>query len=180
MLKKCLNIFFLIFLFFPFSGYSNTSFTWVENGVERKIYLNPTKYVVFPNSEKKGGKNLKVGQVPYMIDVTLEGSSKFLKSKGNTKVLPVFSDNPSGVGSYRSLPGGIFVRFSQDKTPEEIDDWYERRKLKYIKKLDIGKKAIWLIETLPGIKTLETMNLIKNDSEIEFMTPNWWLQDSKR
>ena len=154
-----MNVFFnlltLIFLFLPFCSYSNTSFAWVENGVERKVYLNPTKYVVFPKSEKNEGKNIKLGKAPYMVDITLESSARFIKSKVNSKVTPVFSVNPNGIGGYRALPGGVFVRFSDDKTPEEIQDWYERRKLKYIEKLGVGKKAIWLIETLPGIKTFE-------------------------
>ena len=159
---------------------------FTKNEVTRRQSLNVenlpynNKLLSYIKSEKNKGKKIKVGKAPYIVDITLESSARFIKSKVNSKVTPVFSFNPSGIGGYRALPGGIFVIFSEDKTTEEIQDWYERRKLKYIEKLGVGKKAIWLIETLPGIKTFEIMNLIKNDSEIEFLAPNWWIQQFKK
>ena len=153
------------------SGFSNEEksenktheFFWIEDGEEKKVYVTPNTYVVFPSFK-----------APYMIEVHPNEFTLFLNSIEGQKISEVFSEDPSGVGGNRALPGGLIIEFSKNLNELEINDWLKKRNLSSIKQ--IGNSSRWILNSPSGIKTFEVLNSIKNDPELKTVIPNWWMR----
>jgi hypothetical protein len=83
---------------------------------------------------------------------------------------PVFSDAPRG-GNLRSLPGGVLVTFP---VGTDVEKWAETNGKKLVRQ--IGQGTTWLVESPPGMKSLEAAREFGNDPAVEGSTPNWWIQ----
>lgn len=82
---------------------------------------------------------------------------------------PVFSDGPQG-GQLRSLPGGVLITLPKGVDAEK---WAEANQKKLVR--PIGSGTTWLVETPPGLKSLETAQELGKDPAVVSSTPNWWV-----
>ncbi|MBM9546211.1 hypothetical protein JWG40_04240 [Leptospira sp. 201903074] len=103
-----------------------SSITFVEGGVTKTFYRNPSVVAEFVN-EKQVQTNQKITQGKQGIkagwNVRLAGKDLFPKSSKsatNSKVTEVYSTSV-GVGANIVLPGVIIVTFSTDQSADSLD-----------------------------------------------------------
>lgn len=116
----------------------------------------------------------KVGQATRPDEVAVRLSASPLR-----RFSPVFRDTPSGGGPMRALPGGVIVYLDPNLPPAEIDAWLIRYSPNVVRRLPIGPH-VYLIDTPPGLESLETANRIHESGEVIAATPNWWTERSRR
>jgi len=85
----------------------------------------------------------------------------------------VFHDLASVNGNKRALPGNIIVFFMPSWEGLQVQQWARANRLTIVKKLSISAQA-YEIETAPGLKALETANMIYKTGEVTAAVPNWW------
>ncbi len=87
------------------------------------------------------------------------------------KFSPVFRDSPGG--ARRALPGGVLVALEPSWSEKQVEDWARGRGYAIQAKLPTGKRD-YLLDTPPGLPSLETANELQESGEVLWATPNWW------
>ncbi len=107
-------------------------------------------------------------------------SSKTVKIESITQdILPLFSDFPKGAGRIKSLPGGIIVSFKNSLNINDIKQWALDHNLTLIKKFR-SQSNTWLIDSPPGLQTLNIINKLGPSEHINKIEPNWWVKISHK
>ena len=91
---------------------------------------------------------------------------------------PVFSEGPTDVGGKCALAGGVNVRFPGDWSTEAIEAFLAKEGLEGNRIGDIG--STWLVESAPGMESLELANRLHEAGEVQWASPNWWREVSTR
>ncbi len=85
---------------------------------------------------------------------------------------PVFTNSKSGGGQRRALPGGILVTFNSDWNDKKVKQWVTAKGLTIKQKMNFGN--IYLLDSAPGMASLNMANSIYESGEVEGASPNWW------
>ena len=99
----------------------------------------------------------------------------------NNNLSPVFRAQPNN-GALQALPGGVVVILNPTLEASTVEEWLDENDLTIEKNLTLSKYA-FLIQTAPGIESLELANqLIENDEEgiVLNSSPNWWSERHTR
>lgn len=102
-----------------------------------------------------------------------------LAKQPNAKISLVFSDNASGTGRMRALPGNVIVYLPADWNDAAAHTWAQKQGVLIDRKLDIGKNA-YVVRTAPGLAALETANRLHQTGEVVRAIPDWWQETSTR
>lgn len=86
---------------------------------------------------------------------------------------PVLRDGPSEDASVRALPGNIIVYFQPDWDEGVVAAWVQARGLTIVKRLEVGRN-VYVIETAPGLASLEIANSLYLSGEVVAAFPDWW------
>jgi hypothetical protein len=168
---------------------SMSQYSWFDGRKERKVWLNPSLIVEFyPIDESIRFKQVADGQLwvvedasPYMRiwqveNTTWEVTLRDLRNSPSMgQISPMFQDLPHPGGRKRALPGGIIVWFNPHWSDAQVMEWSQEQGLTIVKKINIGPQ-VYLIETAPGLASLETANRINQSGEVEAASPNWWVK----
>lgn len=160
---------------------------WYDGDEKRSVWVNPkliaefkiqTETKVQSNSfDTKNKMNTQSSFVRFLKTENNDASSKSLGrslNKGtNSQLSPVLHDNSSIFGIKRALPGHVLVQMKFDWSQEKIDTWFEKHDLIVIKPLTFSTNS-FLIQTRPGLGSLETANRIYETGEVILASPNWW------
>ena len=84
---------------------------------------------------------------------------------------PWFSDLPGGRGRIRTLPGGLLVKFKKVPTPAELDRWAQEQQVIMVKPL--AGQQTFLVQSPPGLGTLELATRLAAHPLVARVTPNW-------
>lgn len=95
-------------------------------------------------------------------------------------VSPVLRNAGAAAGDARALPGGVVVTLqaapadgdaaARESTAREL---LQRRGLTPVRALD-AMQRIWLVESPPGLPSLELANRLHESGGFESAEPNWW------
>lgn len=92
---------------------------------------------------------------------------------------PVFVD-PDAPGRIRALPGGVIVTLKQAPAGNdavEREDLARRRiaaaGVRPLRPIDPDSRC-WLVESPPGMPSLELANRLHRSGDFESASPNWW------
>lgn len=111
-----------------------------------------------------------------------------VKNNNSSKVLPTPQVYPSIIASpmpTEFVPEQLIVKYKEGKTPEEITDLAEKRKMEEIfdkagvlsqekmGKNDSFLKNYYLVKLKPGTKVEDAVNLFKQLEEVENVQPNY-------
>lgn len=125
-------------------------------------------------SAKAVGK--QTSAVVKLWDVSATGDSKqSLSALGATmkdSLSPVFTSGKSGGGQRRALPGGILVTFKPGWSEKKVKQWVGEKGLSIRQKMNFGN--IYLLDSAPGLDSLNLANSIYESGEVEGASPNWW------
>ncbi len=92
---------------------------------------------------------------------------------------PVFREGDSPAGRLMALPGGVIVNFKPDWTDDQVRLWTKAHGYFIKQKLNI--QGNWyIIDTPPGLVSLQTANKIQETGEVVSASPNWWKQTVAR
>lgn len=96
-----------------------------------------------------------------------------------TSQSPVFREGDSPAGRLMALPGGVIVNFKPDWTDDQIQLWAKTHS--YVIKQKLNILGNWyVIDTPPGLISLQTANDIHETGEVLSASPNWWKQTVTR
>lgn len=98
---------------------------------------------------------------------------------GATPSSPVYRQGAGGAGRLMALPGGVLVKFKPGWTRERVDAWVRARGLSTARPMAWSSQW-YLVETAPGIGSLEAANAMAESGEVLSASPNWWMQTSTR
>jgi len=96
------------------------------------------------------------------------GAATSATETGATPVSPVFRD---ASGRPRALPGGVIVSIGHDLPEEQARATLEAAGLSPLRR--IGER-MWLVDSPPGIASLELANRLQDQGGFGFAQPNWW------
>ena len=85
----------------------------------------------------------------------------------------------AGGASPMALSDTIIVRFKQSWSEEDIEAWAGRNGVELVRRQAMQSHA-YVVRTEPGMAALETANAIQNSGEVEFATPDWWVETHLR
>ncbi len=92
---------------------------------------------------------------------------------------PVFREGNSPAGRLMALPGGVIVNFKPDWTDDQVHLWAKAHS--YVIKQKLNILGNWyIIDTPPGLISLQTANDIHETGEVISASPNWWKQTATR
>jgi len=94
-----------------------------------------------------------------------------LNTTMNSSVSPVFTNGQAG-GQRMALPGGILVTFKADWDKKKVEQWTSKNKITIKQKLNVGN--MYVLNSAPGIASLDLANSIYESGSVESASPNWW------
>ena len=181
---------FIFLSVFMSSGFSFAEtlkeFHWHDGNLDRKIYLNPSLIAEFdgggeetsslkkefPDAELHAGLDHK-GQVWKLSDhLTVDAASSVMNRKDvEQSYSPVFQDGVNS-GQLRYLPGNVVVKLDPRWTPQQVEKWRKKQKLKILKKVE-NQNNVFLVETEPGLQSLHVANRLYESKSVLSASPNW-------
>lgn len=96
-------------------------------------------------------------------------------AKGGGAQSPVFRDGAGEKSRARALPGGIVIRFAAGSTPAQRDALFAKHALTPLREIGSGD-GMWLVESPPGLDSLELANRLHESGDFAGAAPNWWQQ----
>ena len=78
-------------------------------------------------------------------------------------------------GQLLALPGGVLLFFNKNITDAEIERFFVSKNIpssQYKKNPDM--RNFYVVETEPGLPSLELANKLKLSPELFISSPNWW------
>ena len=87
------------------------------------------------------------------------------------KFSPVFRDSPGG--ARRALVGGVLVALDPSWSEKQVKEWARGHGYAIGAKLPTAKRT-YLLDTPPGLPSLEEANKLQESGEVVSATPNWW------
>lgn len=86
---------------------------------------------------------------------------------------PVLRDGPSEDAPLRALTGNVIVYFQPGWDEAAVAAWVQARGLRIVKRLEVGRN-VYVIETEPGLASLEIANSLYRSGEVVAAFPDWW------
>lgn len=131
---------------------------WYDGGIKRPVFVDDAHVADF-----SGGERTK---------------SAVVKSMPGTKTMaagqsPLLRDGNDPESRARALPGGVIVRLRQVLPEDQARAYLEQRGLKAVR--EIGTQTgLWLVESEPGLPSLQLANQLHEKGEFASASPNWW------
>ncbi|MDY6934651.1 MAG: hypothetical protein SVZ03_10585 [Spirochaetota bacterium] len=167
-----------------------TEVIWHDGKIKRRLKILPSLIAEFINDTNqrnnisnsdanakivysKAGVNLWEITHKKMKDTLKKGR---IPSNLNGNYSPVFRDSS---GQRRALPGNIIVFMEQRWDRKRVNRWAESNKLKIIKRISSHHNA-YIIETPPGMASLDISNNLRDARGVASVYPNWWKEVSPR
>ena len=154
-----------------------------EGGVERRLWIDTGRVAEFGSDgapsvraaavgevesiRRSGSTDPKVGAFKDQAQNQTQASSGMASAAGKP-VSPVFRD---ASGRPRALPGGVIVSLKQALAEDDARAALEGAGLVPLRR--IGER-MWLVESPPGIESLEMANRLQEEGRFGFAQPNWW------
>lgn len=190
---KNYKIFIKIFIFFCFIyKIYPQEYSFYEGKEEKKLYLQKDYLADFSNEDtfqnaidKNAKLHKQIGVVKiyeisdYNIKKKIEKGIFTKNLKTTSKISEVFSFYPKG-GPKIALPGNIIVKFKDTIAKDQIESILKSKGLKIIRIQKILDKEYFILETPPGLPSLELANQLRNLPEVEYSKPDLWIEISKR
>jgi len=164
--------------------------TWNNGKRDVTYWLNPEEYAEFhmPDSNTKQNTSAAAVRNANSQQVKTHGMTtiwragpqqvKTIVSKSpvdttTSRVSPVFHSSPHPDASRMALPGNIIIRFQSNMTAESIDTWLTRQGLFKVRSLP-GDGLTVIIKSEPGMATLNLVEQLSSQTDIDEISPNWW------
>ena len=128
----------------------------------------------FPNatSESLSGGNVKIWKIGQVKDINL--AIQAARSVGTTSLIsPVFYQSSSG-GPKMALPGNVIVEFKPSLSEAQISVWLKQNGYTVVKTMSLGSSKFYVLQTGPGLESLDTANKIFASGVAKRSQPNWW------
>lgn len=135
---------------------------WYDGSVRRALRLDPEWVADFGATPAERAAKARA---------PLQRSGGAEKSAGGPPagVSPVFRD---AGGSPRALPGGVIVRLRPADSPRAREH-LAAAGLTPVRAIDAEGRT-WLVESAPGLPSLELANRLHEGGAFESAEPNWW------
>ena len=170
----------------PASDAKYTTHYWYDGNRKRTIIQdnNIVAELIRPGASSTMKSNMasatavgkQTSAVVKLWDVSAAGDSKQSLSALSTSMKgslsPVFTNGKSGGGQRRALPGGILVTFKADWDESKVKQWVGEKGMTIKQKMNFGN--IYLLDSAPGLDSLNLANSIYESGEVEGASPNWW------
>lgn len=155
--------------FIIFGSYTSVVFAqdyyYYQNGKKTPVYIVSEKVVV------EDTKNTDEEVTRYKI-------IKRSAAVKATKTYPVFLINP-GTTMYKTIPGGVAVKFKRKLTDNELIVFMKKYNLKITTTVFTGKNVIYKFSGEPGLASLELANHLATDNDVKSSEPDWYRGDLK-
>ena len=161
-----------------FSRGASEKITWFDGRRQRSAWLSEREFAEFGQvlSASEAGAELEKESRGVRLWRSRDDALTRLRSLRakalRAKLSPVFQQYRDG-GPRMALAGNIVVRFKPDWDIERIEAWAADHQLKLLKPV-LKSRNIYLIESEPGLASLELANEIHGSGEVVYATPNWW------
>ena len=136
------------------------------------------------SAAEPGKKAALSGEVYYWYDgearrtVRLEAPADAGSPETSSAAQPatdmVFRDG----GVRMTLPGGVIANFPKGWERARIDEWMSQRGVSSYRKVRGGNT--WMIDTEPGLPSLEFANRLHESGEVIYASPNWRVERKRR
>lgn len=159
-------------------NHSDLIVEWKEGSRVRKLMLQSGLVADFGGgvSALSEGSEKVIQSGKVTIWRVLGGNFADSAKKSRGKFSPVFRDQS---GKFRALPGNIIVTFSDGMSDADVRNWAKKRGLRILRRL-LKTRNIYVIESEPGMASLELSNSLNDDAQVESCTPNWWIERRQR
>jgi hypothetical protein len=148
----------------PAAGAPPTSHYWYDGDVRRPLYVDDTQVADFSE-----GRDPKSPVLRSAIAAKAAGAS----SPAPGAQSPVFKDAAHAGARSRALPGGVVVRLKQPLPEGQAREFLRQRGLEPLR--PIGEHSgMWLVQSEPGVKSLDLANQLHESGEFAGASPNWW------
>ncbi len=131
---------------------------WYDGETKRPLWIDNAQVADFSGQERT-----KVAVVKAMP------ATKAM----HEKMSPLFRDQADENARGRALPGGIIVRLRQVLPDDQARTYLNERGLKAVREIGI-QTGLWLVESAPGMATLELANRLHEKGDFVSAAPNWW------
>ena len=131
---------------------------WYDGEIKRSLWIDPAQVADFSTQDRS--KSAVVKAMP---------ATKALSDK----MSPLFRDRADESAHGRALPGGIIVRLRQVMPDEQARSYLNDRGLKAVREIG-SQTGMWLVESAPGLASLELANRLHEKGEFISVSPNWW------
>jgi len=160
------------------------SYHWYDGQRQRTVWLNPVLEAQFypdPTVPAEQVKSLTGGaQVVWdsaFIRIT-ERSEAAAATRSRATAAdrsPVFHDGPTSEGSVRALPGGLVVYLPAEWSAAQVGEWLTGKGLTVLRQIPVAPNVL-LLDSPPGLATLELANALYESGEVRAAFPDWWRQ----
>ncbi len=131
---------------------------WYDGEIKRPLWIDAGQVADFSSQDRTQSAVVK--------------SMPTTKSMGE-KMSPLFRDQADDNARGRALPGGIVVRLRQTLPDEQARSYLNERGLKAVREIG-SQTGLWLVESAPGMASLELANRLHEKGEFVSVSPNWW------
>jgi len=161
---------------------------WYDGETKRDLREEPGSAVQFGASETDEEALTSAG----FSRAGLRGKARLWKRASAAvtgRIAPEASAIPASAGktspafrgednALRALPGGIVVKFRDHWTDADAGEWAARNGLTLLRKLPL--RGVWSVKAEPGLPSLELANRLHETGEVEWASPDWWREISKK
>lgn len=131
---------------------------WYDGEIKRPLWIDGARVADFSGQERT--KSAVVKAMPATKSVN-DGTS------------PLFRDSNDDNARTRALPGGVIVRLHQVLPDEQARSFLQQRGLKAVREIG-SQTGLWLVESAPGLASLQLANQLHERGEFVSASPNWW------
>lgn len=152
---------------------------YYDNGNQRSIQLQPSLVAEFAGSTSAQTRSTENTIIKPFVSIH-KNTSPTRRTAGSTaNQSPVFREGDSPAGRLMALPGGVIVNFKPDWTDEQVRLWTKTHD--YLIKQKLNILGNWyIIDTPPGLVSLQAANDIQETGEVVSASPNWWKETANR
>jgi len=160
---------------------------WYDGDQKRSVWVNPKLVAEFnPKPETStqlkslyGAEDIAIQSSSYVRFWALDSETlkdavvENHKREINSQLSPVLHDSASTSGTKKALPGNVLVQMKPEWSQAQIDTWFKEQRLIVIKPLTFAPNA-FLVQSEPGLESLNTANRIYETGDVILASPNWW------
>lgn len=150
------------------------TYIWYDGGKPRKVWLDPSLVAEFG----KRPESMSQPEARYNgVRIWRQDDQATSRALSSGHASPVLRDGPGG--QIRALPGNVIVKLDPQWTEPQISSWLSANGLTELRRLSIGKNVL-VIESAPGLASLELANRLQESETVISAQPNWWTPTEKR
>ena len=167
-------------------------YTWVEDGKQRQVWLDPNLIAEFgptggqegPGAGVREAKGLS-GSGPAVRfweleeQMTQETAMTMLRTANPVgRFSPVFHFQPSGVAKM-ALPGNVILFLNPGWDSDHVTEWVAEHGVQVVSALTFGKNIL-LVASPSGLETLAVADGLRQLEGVVQSVPNWWFEPFTR